>query len=80
MDRPLVPGCGLLLDRISWFSLRTGDFEADPIQVPRLPDAEMIAFKRRYLKTHMGSLMADLAARIFNPSSAPRPWTVPGLQ
>ena len=59
---PLVPGCGLLLDQISWFSLKSGDYEA---RVPNEAREAMEAFKADCIYPHIHSLYQDGAYEQF---------------
>ena len=53
---PLVPGMGLLLDEISWFSLKDGVHEA---RVPPPARKAMQEFKRSTIYPHIHQLYAD---------------------
>ena len=59
---PLVPGMGLLLDEISWFSLKTGQYEA---RLPADAREAMETFKREVLYPHIHELYADGAYDLF---------------
>ena len=50
---PLVPGCGLLLDEVSWFSLKDGAYEA---RVPPVARDSMERFKEEVIYPHVHEL------------------------
>jgi hypothetical protein len=53
---PLVPGCGLVLDRIDWFDVKEGKYEA---RLPTSAREEMERFKREVIYPHVHDLYAD---------------------
>lgn len=53
---PLVPGCGLMLDEINWFSLKDNLYEA---RVPPPARAAMEAFKLDTVYPHVHALYQD---------------------
>lgn len=59
---PLVPGCGLLLDEIRWFSVKDGEYEA---RVPARARAAMEAFKEEHIYPHIHCLYAGGAYETF---------------
>ena len=59
---PLVPGCGLMLDQVQWYSLKNGEYEA---RVPPGARADMQAFKEEVVYPHVHGLYEGGAYDVF---------------